>query len=76
MKKFNNTDSADENKWKISLQQFLPFSEAEIQGLIHPAQDNLGYFLALFQSLQLLSTQSESHLVPKPHVSFIVCTQL
>jgi hypothetical protein len=31
---------------KISLQQFLPMSEAEIRGLLHSAQTNLGYFLA------------------------------
>jgi hypothetical protein len=47
---------------------------AEIQGLLHPAQANLGYFLAWFQSLQLTSTQSESPLAliplaPKSHVS-------
>jgi hypothetical protein len=34
--------------------------EAEIQGLLHPTQINLEYFLAWFQSLQLPSTQSES----------------
>jgi hypothetical protein len=50
--------------------------EAEIQGLLHPAEANLGYFLAWFQSLQLPSTQSESPLAPKSHVSFKVCTQL
>jgi hypothetical protein len=33
---------------KISLQQFLPLSEAEIQGLLHPAEANLGYFLRGF----------------------------
>jgi hypothetical protein len=70
--KLNNTDCADEKKW---LQQFLPLSEAEIQGLLNPAQANLGYFLAWFQSLQLPSTQSESPLAPKSHVSFKVCTQ-
>jgi hypothetical protein len=59
---------------KISLQQFLPLSEAEIQGLLHPAEASLGYFLAWFQSLQLPSTESESPLAPKSHVS--VCTQL
>jgi hypothetical protein len=74
MKKFNNIGSADENK-KKSLQQFHPLSEAEIQGLFHPAQPNLGYFLALFQSLQLPSTESESSLAqiplaPKSHVTF------
>jgi hypothetical protein len=31
---------------KISLHQFLPVSEAEIQGLLHPAEAILGYFLA------------------------------
>jgi hypothetical protein len=44
--KFNNISSADEKEYKeIILQQFLPISEAEIQGLLHPAQANLGYFL-------------------------------
>jgi hypothetical protein len=38
---------------KKSLQQFLPLSKAEIQGLLHPAESNLGYFLVWFQSLQL-----------------------
>jgi hypothetical protein len=86
---------------KKSLHQFLPLSEAEIHGLLHPAQaknkqkqtnsvvlvrkrtipterpplvgevsDNLGYFLARFQSLQLPSSQSEIPFSPKPHVSF------
>jgi hypothetical protein len=60
---------------KLSLQQFLPLSEAEIQGLLLPAQTNLGYFLAWFQSLHLPSVQSESPhalipLAPKTHVSF------
>jgi hypothetical protein len=68
-------------KKDISLLPFLCLSEAEIQGLLHPAQANLGYFLAWFQSLQLPSTQSESHLTlihlaPKSHMSFKVCTQL
>jgi hypothetical protein len=53
----------------------------EVQGLLHPVQANLGYFLAWFPSLQLPSTQSESpltliHLAPKSHMSFNVCTQL
>jgi hypothetical protein len=66
---------------EISLQQFLPLSEAEIQGLLHPAQASLGYFLAWFQSLQLPSTQSENPLppillAPKSHVSFKVCTPM
>jgi hypothetical protein len=50
--------------------------EAEILGLLHPVQTNLGYFLVWFQSLQLPSTQSESPLAPKSRVSFKVCTQL
>jgi hypothetical protein len=33
---------------RISLQQFLPLSEAETQGLLHPAEANLGYFLLGF----------------------------
>jgi hypothetical protein len=58
----------------ISLQKFLPLSEAEIQGLLHPAEANLGYLLVWFQSLQLPSVQSESPpalipLAPKSHVS-------
>jgi hypothetical protein len=62
-------------KIKKSLQHFLPLSEAEIQGLFHPAQVNVGHFLAWFQSLQLPSTQSESSLAlipvaPKSHVFF------
>jgi hypothetical protein len=64
---------------KKSLQQFLPVSEAEIQGLLHQA--NLGYFLAWFQSLQLPSTQSESPLAliplaPKSHMSFKVLSRV
>jgi hypothetical protein len=35
-------------KIKKSLQQFLPLSEAEIQGLLQPTQANLGYFLRGF----------------------------
>jgi hypothetical protein len=54
----------------------LPLSEAEIQGLLQPSEANLGYFLMWFQSLQLPSTQSESPLAPKSHVSFKVCIQL
>jgi hypothetical protein len=55
-------------------------SQAEIQGL-HPAEANLGYFLAWFQSFHLPSTQSESPLAliplaPKSHVSFKACTRL
>jgi hypothetical protein len=50
--------------------------EAEIQGLLHSAQTNRGYFHAWFQSLQLPSTQSESPLAPKSHVSFKVYSQL
>jgi hypothetical protein len=63
---------------KVLLQQFLPLSDAEIQSFLHPAQVNLGYFLARIQSFQL---HSESPLgliplAPKSHVSFEVCTQL
>jgi hypothetical protein len=54
----------------ISLQKFLPLSEDRIQGPLFPAQANLGYFLAWFQSLQLPSTQPESPLAPKSRVSF------
>jgi hypothetical protein len=45
---------------EISLKQFLPLSEAEIQGLLHPTQANLEYFLAWFQAFQVPSTQSGS----------------
>jgi hypothetical protein len=41
---------------KLFLQQFLPLSEAEIQGLLRPAQTNLGYFLAWLQSPAALNT--------------------
>jgi hypothetical protein len=51
-------------------------SEGEIQGLLHPAEANLGCFLAWFQPLQLPLTQPERPLAPKCHVSFIECTQL
>jgi hypothetical protein len=61
---------------KISLQQFLPLSKAEIQGLLHPAEANLGYFLMWFQSLHLPSAQSQSPLASKSHVSFNVHAQL
>jgi hypothetical protein len=40
---------------KISLQQFSPLSEAEIHGFLHPAEANLGYFLAWFLCLCLES---------------------
>jgi hypothetical protein len=40
---------------EISLQQFIPLSEVEIQVLLHPAQANLDIFLCGF-SLQLPST--------------------
>jgi hypothetical protein len=54
----------------------INITEAEIQGLLHPTEANLGYFLAWFQSLQLPSAQSESPPAPKSHVSFEICTQL
>jgi hypothetical protein len=53
---------------KISLELYLKTikrQEAEIQGLLHPPQANLGYFLHDFKSLQLPSTQSESPLSSK-----------
>jgi hypothetical protein len=43
--------------------------EAYIQGLIHPAEANLAYFLVSFQSLQLTSTQSENLLTAIPFVT-------
>jgi hypothetical protein len=45
----------------ITVEPFLKTikrQEAEIQGLLHPTEANLGYFLAWFQSLQLPSTYS------------------
>jgi hypothetical protein len=55
--------------------------EAKIQGLLHPAEANLGYLLAWFQPFQLPSAQSECPLTllplgPKYHASFLVVTQL
>jgi hypothetical protein len=41
--------------------------------LLHPAQANLGYFLAWFQSLQLPSTQSESPLALIPLAPNAMC---
>jgi hypothetical protein len=58
--KFNNTGSADENNGKISRQQFLPSSEVEIQGPLHPSDAHRGYSLAWCHSLQLPSTQPET----------------
>jgi hypothetical protein len=49
-------------------QKTIKRHETKIQGLLHPAQANLGYFLAWFQSLQLPSTQSESPLASKYHL--------
>jgi hypothetical protein len=56
-------------------------SKTDIRNVLHPAQANLGYFLARFQSRQPSSTQSENptfliSLAPKSHVSFKVCIQL
>jgi hypothetical protein len=39
--------------------------EAEIQDPLHPAQANLVYIFACFQSLKVTSTQSECPLAPK-----------
>jgi hypothetical protein len=50
--------------------QFLPLPEAEIEDLLHSSEADLGYFLAWVHSLQLPSTQAESPLAPKCHVSF------
>jgi hypothetical protein len=84
--KFNNAGSADKNKQikyitVVYLLKKIKRQESEIQGLLHPAQANLGYFLAWFQSLQLPSTQSDSplgviSLAPKSHVSFRIRAQL
>jgi hypothetical protein len=58
---------------KILPQKFLPLSEAEIWGLLPPAQVNLGYFLAWFQSLQMPLTPSERPLASKCHVYVLNC---
>jgi hypothetical protein len=52
---------------KKHCRNFFLLAEADIQGLLHPAQINLGYFLVWFQSLQLPSAQSESSLASKYH---------
>jgi hypothetical protein len=44
------------NKEKLSLQQFLPLPEAEMQGLLHPAESNLGYVLQWSVSPAALNT--------------------
>jgi hypothetical protein len=41
--KLNKIGNADENKNITAA--ILPLSDAEIQGLLHPAHANLGYFL-------------------------------
>jgi hypothetical protein len=65
---------------KTPLRHILLLSKAEIQGLLHPAHEDLRYFLAWFRALQQPSTQSQSllaliPLAPKSHVSFKVRTQ-
>jgi hypothetical protein len=50
MENLINIGSGDESK---SLQQFPRLSEDEIQGLLHPAKSNLGYFLAWVQCLSV-----------------------
>jgi Xaa-Pro aminopeptidase len=82
--KFNNIASPDENKYKnILVEIYLKAikREAEIQGLRHAAEADLGYLLARFQPLQPPSTQSETPLalIPlasKSRVSYKVCTEL
>jgi hypothetical protein len=59
-----------------SVSVYVSKSEAEIQGLLHPARSGFGFFLAWFQSLQLPSAQSQSPLVliglaPKSHVCLL-----
>jgi hypothetical protein len=45
IKKFNNIGSSYKKKYKnMSLQKFLPLSEAEIQGVLYLAEVNLGLF--------------------------------
>jgi hypothetical protein len=63
------------NYYRAIFLKTIKRQEAEVQGLLHPAQANFGYFLAWLQSPQLPSTQSQSRLAPKCHASFKVCTQ-
>jgi hypothetical protein len=56
----------------ILLQKFLPLSEVDIQGLLHPAEANLDIFLRGFSLSSCHQTQSESPLAliplaPKSH---------
>jgi hypothetical protein len=46
--KFNNIDSADENKYTNITAEISSLSEAEMQGHLHPAKARLEYFLAWF----------------------------
>jgi hypothetical protein len=63
IRKFNTIGCGDENKQKIIFRYSNFFlSGAEICGLLHPAQANLGY-LGWFQSLNSPSTQSENLLL-------------
>jgi hypothetical protein len=69
---FKNVHSAERLYLKTTKGQ-----EAEIQGLLHPAEASHGYFLAWFQSLHLPSTQSESPLwLLNATYLLKVCTQL
>jgi hypothetical protein len=61
---------------KYYCSNFFLCQKMKIQGLLHPAEANLVYFLACFQSLQLLSTETESPLAHKSHVSLKVRTRL
>jgi hypothetical protein len=59
------------NKKNISMQQFLLLSEAVIQGFLHKAEANLGYFLGWLVYLSL--TQPDDPVAqipptPKSHV--------
>jgi hypothetical protein len=48
------------------MQKFLPHSEPKFQAHLYPAQVNLQYLLAWFQSLQVPSAGSESLLALMP----------
>jgi hypothetical protein len=78
-------DRRKTNKWKMSnigrtdgkeKKKITAVPQADVQGLHHPAQSNLGYFLARFQSPQLLTALSESFLGPKSHADIKLFTQL
>jgi hypothetical protein len=61
---------------KISLQQFLPLSEAEMRVSFIQLMPILDIFLRGFSLSSCSQHSLKRPLAPKPHVSFKVCTQL